>query len=166
MNEGLTRIRHYEEAPRQLVKYCVPGISPHPFPWMCSDVSAHRIQNNVSGNLQQLTLLLDEDSLEPALEDMSQPLVGSVERLCIHTIQVAHATREIRIRRFDQQVIVIAHKAIGMADPSEALNDIPTTSRNKALSSSERKMRQEREFYKNFKELGATTSSQHYSHAT
>jgi hypothetical protein len=92
---------------------------------MCSDVSAHRIQNNVSGNLQQLTLLLDEDSLEPALEDMSQPLVGSVERLCIHTIQVAHATREIRIRRFDQQVIVIAHKAIGMADPSEALNDIP-----------------------------------------
>ena len=41
----------------------------------------------------------------------------SVECLGVVLVEITHAIREVRLDRLDEQVIVVAHEAIGMADP-------------------------------------------------
>ena len=47
----------------------------------------------------------------------------SVEALGVHTIQLAHTLREITLRRFDEQVIVVVHETVAIANPIEAVAD-------------------------------------------
>ena len=55
---------------------------------------------------------------------MSDAMVAAVEALRIHAIQLAHAFGEIGIGRFNHQVIVIAHLAVGVTNPLETLTDL------------------------------------------
>jgi len=55
---------------------------------------------------------------------MAYTLVAAIEALGVNTIQVAHAFREIGFGRFDDQMIVIAHLAIGVAYPVESLANL------------------------------------------
>ena len=41
--------------------------------------NSYRIQNDVSGDLQQVAILLDQDGLEPSLEQVSVAFVSTVE---------------------------------------------------------------------------------------
>jgi hypothetical protein len=54
---------------------------------------------------------------------MTHSVVKSVEALGVHTIQLAHTLREITLRRFDEQVIVVVHETVAIANPIEALAD-------------------------------------------
>jgi hypothetical protein len=47
--------------------------------------------------------------------------MGSVDVLGIDPVELAHASRQIRIRRLHQEMVVIGHQAVGMAEPVEAL---------------------------------------------
>ena len=49
--------------------------------------------------------------------------MAAVESLGVYAVQLAHAFREVGIRCFDDQVIVVGHLAIGMAHPVEAFAD-------------------------------------------
>ena len=71
-----------------------------------------------------MTFLLDKDSLEAALQEMPDPLVPTIERLRVDAIEKLHPTRQVGIRRLDEQVIVVAHQAVGMADPAVPHNHI------------------------------------------
>jgi hypothetical protein len=50
---------------------------------------------------------------------MSNPLVLPIHPLRIHPVQLPHASRQIALRRFHDQVIVIGHLAPAMTHPVE-----------------------------------------------
>lgn len=50
--------------------------------------------------------------------------VAAIAVLREHAIELAHALRQIAIGRFDQQMVVIAHQAVGMHHPVERQHDL------------------------------------------
>jgi hypothetical protein len=55
------------------------------------------------------------------LQDVPDTSVTPIEALCVDTIEVAHPTREVCVRRLDQKVIVVGHQAVAVTYPVEAL---------------------------------------------
>lgn len=51
-------------------------------------------------------------------------MMDSVERLGVDAVQVAHAGGEVSLRRFDEKMVVVAHQAVGVAEPVEALDGL------------------------------------------
>ena len=51
-------------------------------------------------------------------------MMPTVVRLGIAAIQLAHTQRQIGLRRFDQEMIVIVHQAVGMTEPAIAIDDM------------------------------------------
>ncbi len=50
--------------------------------------------------------------------------MGTVEGLGVDTVQLAHPGGQIAFRSFDQQVVVVVHQAVGMAEPVEAPDNL------------------------------------------
>jgi hypothetical protein len=55
---------------------------------------------------------------------MPRPLVPAVEGLAVHAIELAHGAREIGVGRLQQQVVVIAHETVRMAEQTIAGDDL------------------------------------------
>jgi hypothetical protein len=64
-----------------------------------------------------MAVFLDKNGLIPALKQMSGPPVPFVEELCVNAIQLPHSNRQIAIRSFNKEVIVVGHEAVSMTDP-------------------------------------------------
>jgi len=76
--------------------------------------------------LERLVVLLfglDHFRPEPATEDMVLSSMPVVECAGVLTVEVAHAVGQIRERRFDQQVVVVAEQAAGVQAPAVATAD-------------------------------------------
>jgi hypothetical protein len=71
-----------------------------------------------------MALALDEDRLEAPLEYMSDTTRVPIEALRVHTVELSHPARQVCRGRLDDQVIVVAHQAVGMAPPSEPVDDV------------------------------------------
>jgi len=67
-----------------------------------------------------MRLRLDEDGAEPPLEEVADPLVPSVEPLRIVAVEALHSGREVAPRRAEDEVVVVVHQAVGVAEPAEA----------------------------------------------
>lgn len=67
-------------------------------------------------------VLLHDDRFVTSLKNMPLAMMATVEALGVDAIQVTHAPRQIGLRRFDQQVIMIRHQTIGVTAPTKALN--------------------------------------------
>jgi hypothetical protein len=85
---------------------------------------ANWIQDDIARKLEQVGLALDEDGPEAAVEKVSFMPVAPVEPLRVHTVQPLHAERDVAVRRFDQEVIVVRHQAVRMASPFTQLDDL------------------------------------------
>ena len=48
---------------------------------------------------------------------MPDPLPPSVEPLSVAAVQVTHSDREVRAWRLDEQVVVVPHQAVAVAQP-------------------------------------------------
>jgi hypothetical protein len=74
-----------------------------------------------------LVLLLRFDHLRPeaAAEDMVAAAVPLVEGPRVLPVEVAHPVGEVRDRRFDYQVVVVAHEAARVHLPAVAALDAP-----------------------------------------
>ena len=81
----------------------------------------HRVQHHISGELQEVALLFYQYGLISALEEVSDPAVPAVEDLGVHSVQLPHASGEICLRGFYDEVVVVIHEAVGMADPVESI---------------------------------------------
>ena len=55
---------------------------------------------------------------------MACPLMTFIKKLCIDPIQLSHTQGEVAIRRFDQEVIVVVHHAVGVANPIVSLINV------------------------------------------
>jgi hypothetical protein len=51
------------------------------------------------------------------LEQVPGTPVESIERLCVNPVQLPHPPPKVGFGRFDEQVVVIPHQAVCMADP-------------------------------------------------
>ena len=51
-------------------------------------------------------------------------LMSFIKKLCIDPVQLPHTQGEIAVRRLDQEVIVVVHHAVGMAEPVVSLIDM------------------------------------------
>jgi hypothetical protein len=78
---------------------------------------ADGIKHDVAAYFQKVAVLLDEDGFVPSLQQMARPSVAPVKELDVDTVQLAHANRQVAIWGFDHEMIVIAHEAVGVADP-------------------------------------------------
>ena len=79
------------------------------------------IQDHVPAYFEKMAVFLDQDSLVPALEQMTGPAVPFVEELGIHSVQLSHAEGKITVWGLDKEVIMVGHEAVGVADPIVAL---------------------------------------------
>ncbi|BCS55432.1 hypothetical protein GSbR_00340 [Geobacter sp. SVR] len=71
-----------------------------------------------------MTLLLNQNRLEPSLENVPILAVLSIVCLGVDAVQMAHPGREITILGFNEKVVVIIHEAVGVAKPIEALHHL------------------------------------------
>jgi hypothetical protein len=70
-----------------------------------------------------LLLGLDHPRPEAAAEDVILPPVPFVEGTCVLAVEVAHSIREVRERRLDDQVVVVAEEAARVEPPAVAPAD-------------------------------------------
>jgi hypothetical protein len=87
-------------------------------------LSPHGIQDDIPANLQEVAVLLDEDSFIPPLEQMANPAVPFVEELGVDSIQLPHAVRKVSIGRFNKKMKVIGHETVGVANPVVAFFNV------------------------------------------
>jgi len=80
------------------------------------------IEHDVAAKLQQVGFPFNQDRLELPLRKMSNAFVPPVETLSVNAVELAHADREIGLTGLDQQMLMIGHQAVGMADPVIATN--------------------------------------------
>jgi hypothetical protein len=71
-----------------------------------------------------VAVLLDEYGFVSALEEMPDPAVPFVEKLGVDAVQLSHAEGEIAVRSLDEEVIVIGHEAVGVANPIVAFINV------------------------------------------
>ncbi len=55
---------------------------------------------------------------------MARPAVPPIEGLGVDTVELAHPPRQVRLRGLNQQVVVVVHQAVGMAEPPIAGDDL------------------------------------------
>ena len=101
-----------------------PIAAPGPLPGLCDPVRSHRIQHHIPTEFEEVRLLLHQNGREPSLEEMPYPFMSSVVRLRVAAIELTHAEGEVRLRRFNEKMIVIIHQAIGVAEPAKAVDDM------------------------------------------
>lgn len=95
-------------------------IAPDPIACLSNQARPHRIEHNVPAQLQQVGLLLNENGFVTPLKDMTNPTVTPIQRLRIHPVQLPHTAGEIAIRRFHEQMTVVAHRTVSMHGPIAA----------------------------------------------
>jgi hypothetical protein len=82
-----------------------------------------RVVDDVRERHFVLVLGLDQLRPEPAAEDVVAAAVSVIESPRVLAVEVAHSVGEIRQRRFDDEVVVIAHQAAGVQLPAVAAHD-------------------------------------------
>ena len=83
----------------------------------------NRVLEDVGERLLVLLLGLDLFRPEPSTEDVVLPAVAIVEGTRVLAVQVTHAVREVRERRLDEEVVVVAEQAAGVQSPAVAAAD-------------------------------------------
>ena len=83
-------------------------------PCLSDKFSAHWIKCNVTSKLKQVTIFVDKDAFITPLKDMSNPPVPAIEVLRVKTVQLPHSMAEVAFNRFDHDVIMVPHLAVGM----------------------------------------------------
>jgi hypothetical protein len=84
-----------------------------------------RVVQHIFERLRVLLLRLDHSGPEPFAEDVVTSAVTLVEGACVLAVQVAHAVGEVRERRLDDEVVVIAEQAASVESPAVAAADAP-----------------------------------------
>jgi hypothetical protein len=72
-----------------------------------------------------MAILLHHNCLKPSLEEVPYPAMPLIESLCIDTVQLPHAYRKISVGCINEQMVMIVHQAIGVAEPMVPKGNIP-----------------------------------------
>lgn len=91
---------------------------------MVGTFCSHRVKHDVPADLQKMAVFLNENSFESPLKQMTDPAMALVVGLGVYPIELPHSFGQVSIRRFNDQVVVIVHEAISMADPVKPFVDL------------------------------------------
>jgi hypothetical protein len=80
-------------------------------------VSFMDAEHNVAAQLEQLRVTVHHDARIAPLQHVTHAPMPPVKRLAILPIEPAHTRHEIPLRGLNQQMIMIAHQAIGGTGP-------------------------------------------------
>lgn len=89
---------------------------------MAHSIRPDGIEHDISRKLQKMTLLLDKDCLEAALQNVSNTPVSSIESLRKHAVEQLHPLREVGYWGFNEQMIMVVHQTIGMTCPIKSID--------------------------------------------
>ncbi|HYS52376.1 MAG TPA: hypothetical protein VER58_01265 [Thermoanaerobaculia bacterium] len=92
--------------------------------WSRDNVSSNRIQHDIAQHFQRIGILIDEDSMEATLKEMTNPSESAVEVLRITAIEPLHSTRESFGGQLNHQMKVIRHQRICSEDPVESIDTL------------------------------------------
>jgi hypothetical protein len=81
------------------------------------------IVDDISAIFQKLFLLFYQPGLITALENGSSALVFPVVKLTVQLVEELHSFCQVRIGGFYQEMVVIAHKTVGVTDPVKLFSD-------------------------------------------
>jgi hypothetical protein len=81
---------------------------------MPDETSPNRIENDIAAHFPQISISIDHLGTEPPLKHMTTALMPAIESLRVDAVQVAHRQREIGLGCLEEQVIVVAHEAVGV----------------------------------------------------
>ena len=96
--------------------------APFPLSRCIDDSCSNWIQNDVTGNFQQIPFAVDQMRFETPLEKVSDTRMDDVEMLCVLATKPLHAARQRHFGRRKKQMIVIRHKHICVKLPSAAVD--------------------------------------------
>jgi hypothetical protein len=71
-----------------------------------------------------MALLFNNYRLEPALKNVPDPPMPPIGGLGIDAVQLAHPFRKVAVGRFDEEMVMVVHEAIGMAKPIVPRNNL------------------------------------------
>src|SRR4029077_11968467 len=83
--------------------------APPPGGRFSTSTRAYRVQRQVADELERMGFGLDENGVIAPLEAVTGLAVAPVEMLRIAGVQPLHASREVRIRRSHQHVVMRRH---------------------------------------------------------
>ncbi len=96
--------------------------APAPLLRSVAEVCPDRIQDDVAAVLEELGVAFDQVRSIPALKDVAGTLVPLVEPLRVRAAEVAHACAPGGLRRLDEQVEMVRHRAVRVTVPGEPLD--------------------------------------------
>jgi hypothetical protein len=88
------------------------------------DAGSHPIADDVTRQLEQTGIPLDENALETALKQASDQAMARTALLGEDAVELPHALRQIPLRGLHHDMIVIGHSAVGMTAPMKAQADL------------------------------------------
>lgn len=111
---------------RVTLRYSSGGLVTTPFimPRMAGSVGSHGVKHDVAADFQKMTVFLNENSFESSLKEMTDPAMLLVIGLGVYPIELPHSFGQVSIRRFNDQMIVVIHQAISMADQMKSFVDL------------------------------------------
>jgi hypothetical protein len=74
--------------------------------------------------MKEIAFAVNKDGLVPPLEDVAHTSVQPIAALRVDPVQLAHAPGESIIQGFNDQVIVVGHQAVAIAQPSHPPADL------------------------------------------
>jgi len=86
------------------------------------DARAHGIQMDVADQLQQVVVMVDQQGLVAALEQMAYASALTVERLSVAKRQILKWPRQRLVTRLQSQMNVVAHQAKAVHAVTETLD--------------------------------------------
>ena len=73
--------------------------------------------------MEKIAVFIDNDRFVPSLEDMTGFLVLPVVSLGIDAVYLSHSLRKVSLRGFNDQMVMVVHETIGMAEPMKPLDN-------------------------------------------
>ncbi len=99
--------------------------SPGPLLGPLDQPGPDRVEVDVAADLEEVAFLFDQVALEAPLKQVPAATVAAVEVPGVAPVELLHAGREVRLGRFDEQVLVIAHQDEGVQPPAVDLDGAP-----------------------------------------
>jgi hypothetical protein len=93
--------------------------APDPLSRSLHHSGANRIQNDVTSQLQEIGLAVDQMALETSLKEMPDTPMAFVEIGCVVTVKILYAEGQVRVRCSEQKMVVV-----GEQDPGEQLPSV------------------------------------------
>jgi hypothetical protein len=83
----------------------------------------HGVEHDIARQLQEVDIFLDEYRFVTPLKNMSDPTMAAIDALRKDAVELAHACGKVSFDRLHHEMVVVAHQAVGVTRPIEALAD-------------------------------------------